>query len=60
MLAQSELTRASLLEKVAALFGNPDRLVKMANAVRALSHPHAAHDIAAIAARLAGSKPALD
>ena len=56
MLEESKLNRTSLVETVAALFNAPLRLQKMGEAARKLSHPPAAHDIAAIAARLAALK----
>ena len=54
MLEESKLSRQSLVEAVSALFKEPSRLEKMATAARKLSHPNAARDIAAMAARLAG------
>ncbi len=56
MLEESKLDRDSLVREVAALFGDPMRFRTMGEAARKLSHPAAAHDIAAIAARLAGAK----
>lgn len=56
MLEESRLTRESLVEAVSGLFGEPSRLKKMGEAARGLSHPNAARDIAAMAARLAGNK----
>jgi UDP-N-acetylglucosamine--N-acetylmuramyl-(pentapeptide) pyrophosphoryl-undecaprenol N-acetylglucosamine transferase len=56
MLEESKLTRESLVETVDALFSNPSRLEKMGDAARQLSHPNAARDIAAMAARLVGAR----
>ncbi len=53
MLEESRLNRESLVETVASLFDEPSRLAKMGDAARELSHPNAARDIAAMAARLA-------
>ncbi len=54
MLEESNLTRDSLVEVVSKLFSEPSRLQEMGDAARKLSHPNAARDIAAMAARLAG------
>jgi UDP-N-acetylglucosamine--N-acetylmuramyl-(pentapeptide) pyrophosphoryl-undecaprenol N-acetylglucosamine transferase len=54
MLEESKLTSKSLVDAVSDLFTDPSRLQKMGDAARKLSHPNAARDIAAIAARLAG------
>ena len=43
-----------LAETIAALLGDSRRLHIMGEAARALSHPNAARDIAALAARIAG------
>jgi UDP-N-acetylglucosamine--N-acetylmuramyl-(pentapeptide) pyrophosphoryl-undecaprenol N-acetylglucosamine transferase len=56
MLEESKLTRESLVLTVSQLFGDPSQLEKMGDAARKLSHPNAARDIAAMAARLAGTK----
>jgi UDP-N-acetylglucosamine--N-acetylmuramyl-(pentapeptide) pyrophosphoryl-undecaprenol N-acetylglucosamine transferase len=56
MLEESKLNRATLVEVVSSLFSDPSRLQKMGEAARKLSHPDAARDIAAMAARLAGLK----
>ncbi|HWY56632.1 MAG TPA: undecaprenyldiphospho-muramoylpentapeptide beta-N-acetylglucosaminyltransferase [Terriglobales bacterium] len=56
MLEESELTRESLVETLGSLFSEPSRLKIMGDAARQLSHPNAARDIAAMAARLAGTK----
>ncbi len=54
MIAESDLTSARLIEAVAALLRDRHQLVRMAGAARALAHPDAAGEIAALAARLAG------
>jgi UDP-N-acetylglucosamine--N-acetylmuramyl-(pentapeptide) pyrophosphoryl-undecaprenol N-acetylglucosamine transferase len=56
MLEESKLNRKSLVETVSSLFSQPSRLEKMGGAARQLSHPNAARDIAAMAARLAGTE----
>jgi len=56
MLEESRLNRESLVETVGSLFSQPSLLENMGGAARQLSHPNAARDIAAMAARLAGSK----
>jgi len=56
MLEESRLTCESLVEAVSGLISEPARLKKMGDAARGLSHPSAARDIAAMAARLAGTK----
>jgi len=56
MLEESRLNRESLVAAVSSLFSEPSRLEKMGDAARKLSHPNAARDIAAMAARLAGIK----
>jgi UDP-N-acetylglucosamine--N-acetylmuramyl-(pentapeptide) pyrophosphoryl-undecaprenol N-acetylglucosamine transferase len=56
MLEESKLTRESLVEVIRKLLSEPSRLEKMGDAARKLSHPNAARDIAAMAARLAGTK----
>jgi len=56
MLEESKLTSENLVDAVSDLFTDPSRLEKMGDAARKLSHPNAARDIAAIAARLAGKK----
>lgn len=53
MLEESNLTRESLVNVVANLFSQPVRLAEMGSRARRLSHPNAARDIAAMAARLA-------
>jgi UDP-N-acetylglucosamine--N-acetylmuramyl-(pentapeptide) pyrophosphoryl-undecaprenol N-acetylglucosamine transferase len=54
MLEESNLNHEGLVESVSTLFAEPSRLGKMGDAARKLSHPNAARDIAAMAARLAG------
>jgi UDP-N-acetylglucosamine--N-acetylmuramyl-(pentapeptide) pyrophosphoryl-undecaprenol N-acetylglucosamine transferase len=54
MLEEARLTPASLIETISSLFGDPVRLRHMAAAARRLAHPSAAHDIARMAANLAG------
>jgi UDP-N-acetylglucosamine--N-acetylmuramyl-(pentapeptide) pyrophosphoryl-undecaprenol N-acetylglucosamine transferase len=56
MLEESSLSRESLVETVCSLLGDKARLERMGEAARQLSHPNAARDIAAMAARLAGTK----
>jgi UDP-N-acetylglucosamine--N-acetylmuramyl-(pentapeptide) pyrophosphoryl-undecaprenol N-acetylglucosamine transferase len=56
MLEESRLTSESLVDAVSELFTDPSRLQKMGDAARKLSHLNAARDIAAMAARLAGTK----
>jgi UDP-N-acetylglucosamine:LPS N-acetylglucosamine transferase len=51
---ESKLEGVWLAETIAALLGDPGRLNQMSGAARALAHPNAAQDIAAMAARLAG------
>lgn len=51
---ESKLEGVWLAETIAALLQDSRRLKQMGQAARALAHPSAAHDIAAIAARVAG------
>ena len=51
---ESKLEGVWLAETIAVLLGDPPRLEQMSEAARALAHPNAASDIAAMAARLAG------
>ena len=54
MLEESNLSSQSLIDAVTKLLNDPKRLQSMSNAARSLSHPNAARDIAAMAAKLAG------
>jgi len=51
---ESKLEGVWLAETIAALLQDSQRLQQMSQAARELSHPNAAHDIAAMAARVAG------
>ncbi len=51
---ETKLERVWLADTIAALLGDPGRLQRMSAAARQLAHPDAAHDITAMAARLAG------
>lgn len=51
---ESKLEGVWLAETIAALLQDPQRLQKMSQAARELSHPDAARDIAAMAARVGG------
>lgn len=51
---ESKLEGVWLAETIAALLNDPPRLRQMSAAARALAHPYAARDIAAMAARVAG------
>jgi UDP-N-acetylglucosamine--N-acetylmuramyl-(pentapeptide) pyrophosphoryl-undecaprenol N-acetylglucosamine transferase len=55
MLEEQKLTRESLVETVSSLLADALRLRTMGEAARKLSHPNAAHDIASMAAKLAGA-----
>jgi UDP-N-acetylglucosamine--N-acetylmuramyl-(pentapeptide) pyrophosphoryl-undecaprenol N-acetylglucosamine transferase len=57
MLEETHLTRETLMASVASLLNDAPRLKNMSEAARKLSHPNAAHDIAFMAAKLAGHKP---
>jgi UDP-N-acetylglucosamine--N-acetylmuramyl-(pentapeptide) pyrophosphoryl-undecaprenol N-acetylglucosamine transferase len=58
---ESKLEGVWLAETIAALLQDPQRLQKMSHAARELSHPNAARDIAAMAARVGGiEQPARD
>ena len=54
MLDESELNGRALVETVRKLLKDCGSLENMSAAAKSLSHPHAAHDIAAMAARIAG------
>lgn len=54
MLEESNLSSQSLIDAVTKLLNDPKRLQSMSDAARSLSHPNAARDIAAMAAKLAG------
>jgi UDP-N-acetylglucosamine--N-acetylmuramyl-(pentapeptide) pyrophosphoryl-undecaprenol N-acetylglucosamine transferase len=56
MIDEANLNRETMVSTVSSLLGDPSRLQKMGEAARKLSHPNAAHDIAAMAAKLAGVK----
>jgi UDP-N-acetylglucosamine--N-acetylmuramyl-(pentapeptide) pyrophosphoryl-undecaprenol N-acetylglucosamine transferase len=56
MLEESKFNRESLVDAVSELFNEQSRMEKMGDAARKLSHPNAARDIAAMAARLAQRK----
>jgi UDP-N-acetylglucosamine--N-acetylmuramyl-(pentapeptide) pyrophosphoryl-undecaprenol N-acetylglucosamine transferase len=51
---ESKLEGVWLAETIAALIGDAQRLKSMSDTARELSHPNAARDIAAMAARVAG------
>src|SRR5437868_1574935 len=51
---ESKLEGVWLAETISALLQDPQRLQRMSQAARELSHPNAARDIAAMAARVAG------
>jgi UDP-N-acetylglucosamine--N-acetylmuramyl-(pentapeptide) pyrophosphoryl-undecaprenol N-acetylglucosamine transferase len=51
---ESKLEGVWLAETIAALLGDASRLAQMSAAARALAHPNAARDIAAMAAKVAG------
>jgi UDP-N-acetylglucosamine--N-acetylmuramyl-(pentapeptide) pyrophosphoryl-undecaprenol N-acetylglucosamine transferase len=54
VLEEARLTRETLIETVTSLLADVSRLRNMGEAARRLSHPRAARDIAAMAAKLAG------
>jgi UDP-N-acetylglucosamine--N-acetylmuramyl-(pentapeptide) pyrophosphoryl-undecaprenol N-acetylglucosamine transferase len=56
MLEEQKLTREILVGTVTSLLADAARLRSMGEAARRLSHPNAARDIAAMAAKLTGSK----
>jgi UDP-N-acetylglucosamine--N-acetylmuramyl-(pentapeptide) pyrophosphoryl-undecaprenol N-acetylglucosamine transferase len=53
LLPEKELTGSALVERVVGLLGDPARRQVMAQAAKALAHPDAARDVAALAARFA-------
>ncbi|HTR68266.1 MAG TPA: undecaprenyldiphospho-muramoylpentapeptide beta-N-acetylglucosaminyltransferase [Terriglobales bacterium] len=53
LLEETSLEQVWLVETVAALLGDPERLARMSHAARALAHPNAAREIAGMAAELA-------
>ncbi len=53
MLPEAELTPGYLVDAVGSVLADVSRLERMSNAARSLSHPNAAKDIAAMAARIA-------
>ena len=57
---ESKLEGVWLAETIAALLQDPQQLQRMGQAARQLSHPDAARDIAAMAARVAGLQSAAD
>ena len=58
LLPQNELTGDRLAQEVASLLGDQSRLARMGTAARKFAHPHAATEIAALAARIAGVRGA--
>ena len=54
VLEETKLDEVWLVETVGTLLGDPQRLAQMSAAARKLAHPNAAHDIAEMAARVAG------
>jgi UDP-N-acetylglucosamine--N-acetylmuramyl-(pentapeptide) pyrophosphoryl-undecaprenol N-acetylglucosamine transferase len=60
MAEEKSLTKDSLVELVSALLDDPEKRASMAQAAHKFAHPHAASEIAGIAARLAGVRTATD
>jgi UDP-N-acetylglucosamine--N-acetylmuramyl-(pentapeptide) pyrophosphoryl-undecaprenol N-acetylglucosamine transferase len=58
LLPESQLSPEKLVEVVESVMKDPARLNRMSEAARRLSHPNAARQIAAMAARLAGAEMA--
>ena len=56
LIPEDELTGERLIDEISALLLDRPRLRRMAEAARGLSHPHAAAEIANLAARLAGTE----
>lgn len=54
MIQEGELSSARLVQAVTLLLRDPQQLARMGQAAQAMAHPHAAGEIAAMAARLAG------
>ena len=54
LLPQAELTADRLTQEIASLLSDRVRLAQMGAAARQFAHPHAATEIAALAARIAG------
>jgi UDP-N-acetylglucosamine--N-acetylmuramyl-(pentapeptide) pyrophosphoryl-undecaprenol N-acetylglucosamine transferase len=54
LVEESKLDGVWLAETIAALLQDSPRLKRMSQAARSLAHPNAAHDIAAMAAKLGG------
>ena len=57
LLLQSELTPERLAQEIASLLRDRQQLARIGAAARRFAHPHAAAQIAAMAARLAGIPP---
>ena len=58
LLPQAELTADRLAQEIASLLSNRRRLTEMGAAAHRFAHPHAAHEIAALAVRIAGVRDA--
>jgi len=56
VIEETKLDEVWLVETLSALLDDPARRARMSEAARRLSHPNAARDIAAMAARLAGQE----